>query len=52
VILADEPTGNLDDASAQLVIGEMNRQARSDRVVIIATHDPRVIERCDRTVEL
>ncbi len=53
LVLADEPTGNLDTASADEVFALMrtlNRERRTTFVVV--THDPRIAERCDRIVEL
>lgn len=53
LILADEPTGNLDAASAQVVIGALRDAARVDgATVIIASHDSRVAAVCDRVLEL
>ena len=52
VICADEPTGNLDTASAQVVLATMADAAAAGSAVLIATHDDRVIERCTRTVRL
>lgn len=52
VILADEPTGNLDSASAGVVLNQLVDRSRAGAAVAIATHDPRVVERCDRMVAL
>ncbi|AWB88975.1 ABC transporter ATP-binding protein [Salinibacterium hongtaonis] len=52
VLLADEPTGNLDPLSADLVIGAFHEHARSGNVVIVVTHDPVLVSRCTRRVEL
>ena len=53
VLLADEPTGNLDHDKARGVI-DLLLQARSARgvAVLIVTHDPAVAERTDRIVRL
>ena len=53
LILADEPTGNLDTVSADEVFGllrEFNRDHGS--ACLIVTHDPRLAARCDRTIAL
>ncbi|TSE20847.1 Lipoprotein-releasing system ATP-binding protein LolD [Tepidimonas alkaliphilus] len=53
LILADEPTGNLDTASADAVFALLrafNRDMGS--ACLIVTHDPRLAARCDRIVEL
>lgn len=52
LILADEPTGNLDTKSSQKII-QMLRMLKADgKTVIIATHDPELIQLADRTVVL
>ena len=53
LVLADEPTGNLDTHSADEVfklLREVNRQQHT--TFLIVTHDPRLAARCDRIVEL
>ncbi len=53
LILADEPTGNLDTASADEVFALL-RQFNRDHgsACLIVTHDPRLAARCDRRIEL
>jgi putative ABC transport system ATP-binding protein len=53
ILLADEPTGNLDTRTGQEILGlirDIHRQFQS--TVVIVTHDTAVAESCDRTVEL
>ncbi len=53
LVLADEPTGNLDTRSADEVFAllrEFNR--RAGVTFLVVTHDPRLAGRCDRIVEL
>jgi ABC-type lipoprotein export system ATPase subunit len=52
VLLADEPTGNLDTVSADLVVDALKAHAAGGAVVVVASHDPRVVARCDLVVEL
>lgn len=52
VILADEPTGNLDEANEHLVMDLFRRMHRDGRTVIVVTHDPEVAECAERTVIL
>ena len=52
VILADEPTGNLDRDNAILVLDAFAAAAAEGRTVIVATHDPFVLERVDQVVRL
>lgn len=52
VLLADEPTGNLDAESAAAVVVAMREVADRGGSVIVATHDPALVDRCDRVVQL
>ena len=53
VLLADEPTGNLDVATAGVVFEELLRVVREHNVAaLIATHNPDLAARMDRTVTL
>lgn len=53
LVLADEPTGNLDTASSDEVFVQLRRMhAERGTSFIIVTHDPRLAARCDRLVEL
>ncbi len=53
LVLADEPTGNLDTASSGEVVELMRRFNRElGTTFIIVTHDPRIADGCDRVVEL
>jgi lipoprotein-releasing system ATP-binding protein len=53
LVLADEPTGNLDTHSADDIFRLMRRfNERSGTAFLIVTHDPRLAQRCDRIVQL
>jgi lipoprotein-releasing system ATP-binding protein len=53
LVLADEPSGNLDTESADAVFDLMRDvNERSGTTFLIVTHDPRLAQRCDRIVEL
>lgn len=53
LLLADEPTGELDTASAAAVVDLMlNFQRGTGATLVVVTHDPRVAERMDRVVPL
>ena len=52
VVLADEPTGNLDSANAGAVLDLFRSMATGGTTVIIATHDADVGRFIDRTIEL
>jgi putative ABC transport system ATP-binding protein len=53
MLLADEPTGQLDSATGRSIMGLLRGVVRSEGVTaIIATHDPLIIDLADRVVEL
>ena len=52
LLLADEPTGNLDSETARTVLELFRAAARAGTTVVIATHDPEVAALADRRVEL
>jgi len=52
VILADEPTGNLDSASGAEVIALLRELHRAGRTLVLVTHDPDVAAHADRLVHV
>lgn len=52
ILLADEPTGNLDPASSGVVVNALREQANHGSTVIVASHDPELVALCDRAIEL
>ena len=53
VLLADEPTGNLDPATSERVFEELLRLAREDGLaVLVATHNAEIARRADRIATL
>jgi lipoprotein-releasing system ATP-binding protein len=53
LVLADEPTGNLDEATADVVLGEFLRLVREEgSAALIATHNERIAAQMDRVVRL
>jgi putative ABC transport system ATP-binding protein len=52
LILADEPTGNLDSHSTADVLGVFARLHAEGRTVVLITHEPDVAERAQRIVRL
>ncbi|MDR0759741.1 MAG: ABC transporter ATP-binding protein [Treponema sp.] len=52
LILADEPTGNLDEANEQIVIEIFKKLHAEGSTIIVVTHDPEVAEDAERTVVL
>jgi ABC-type lipoprotein export system ATPase subunit len=51
ILLGDEPTGDLDSKSAKSLM-DLLRSLRKDRqmTIILVTHDPLVVARCDRAL--
>lgn len=52
IILADEPTGALDEETGKEVMRLLQELKMKDRVILIVTHDDKVAEYCDRTIYL
>lgn len=52
VILADEPTGNLDPETSMQVINFFEQFNAEGRTIVMVTHDPRAAERAKRVVRL
>ena len=52
VVLADEPTGNQDAARREKVFAALREVAAGGGACLVATHDPHVIEHCDRLLRL
>ncbi|MDR3146011.1 MAG: ABC transporter ATP-binding protein [Treponema sp.] len=52
LILADEPTGNLDEANETIVIDIFKQLHAEGSTIIVVTHDPEVAEDAERTVVL
>jgi len=52
LVLADEPTGNLDPAAGRTVLDALRGVATGGQAVIMATHDREAAARADRTVAI
>ena len=52
ILLADEPTGNLDSANGEQVMDLLRELHRSGSTICIVTHDPRYARYADRSVQL
>lgn len=52
IILADEPTGNLDTTTGQMILNIFDRLHDEGKTVIIVTHEHDVAHRCDRIITL
>lgn len=52
VILADEPTGNLDPETSKQIIGFLEEFNEEGRTIVMVTHDPRAAKRAKRILRL
>lgn len=52
VLLADEPTAELDADNRGLIVSLLIERARTGSVVVIASHDPDVVDACDDVLNL
>ena len=52
LILADEPTGNLDPQSTLDILDLFERLNRGGRTIVLVTHDPRVAARARRVIRI
>ena len=52
LILADEPTGNLDSATSEMVLQTFARMKERGKTIVLITHDPEVATWADRTVHI
>ena len=52
IILADEPTGNLDSKNAELVMALLDKLHAEGTTICMVTHDPRGAKRAERIVEV
>jgi putative ABC transport system ATP-binding protein len=52
IILADEPTGNLDSKNAELVMSLLDKLHAGGATICMVTHDPRGAKRAERVIEV
>jgi putative ABC transport system ATP-binding protein len=52
LILADEPTGNLDSKTGLEILEIFDALHAQGETIVIVTHDPRIAERCQRVVQI
>jgi putative ABC transport system ATP-binding protein len=52
LILADEPTGNLDEANEAIVLKIFRELHNSGHTILMVTHDPDIARQADRRIEL
>jgi putative ABC transport system ATP-binding protein len=52
VLLADEPTGNLDSVNGEAVMGLLKELHSNGATIVMVTHDPRYASFADRTIHM
>lgn len=53
ILIADEPTGNLDEKTGQQIVDLMfEAQKKRNMTLVLVTHDRTLAERCDRTIRM
>jgi len=52
ILLADEPTGNLDSATTVEIMGLFDQLHAAGQTIIIVTHEPEIAEHCHRVIRL
>jgi putative ABC transport system ATP-binding protein len=52
ILLADEPTGNLDSATSLDIMNLIRELHEGGQTVVIVTHEPEIAEQCQRVVRL
>ncbi len=52
LVLADEPTGNLDEVNEAIVMGLMSELHREGHTIVMVTHDPEIGRMAERRIEL
>lgn len=52
IVLADEPTGNLDKENGNLVIDILKSLKKSGKTIVIVTHSEEIANQCDRIINL
>ena len=52
VVFADEPTASLDSKNREMVVNLLKGMRENGAMIIIATHDERLVSECDRSIDL
>jgi len=52
IILADEPTGNLDIENRDMIFDLLIELNKTGKTIILVTHDPELVRRCEEVIHL
>jgi putative ABC transport system ATP-binding protein len=52
ILLADEPTGNLDSKTSQEILALIDQLHQEGQTIIMVTHEPDIASHCDRIIQL
>jgi putative ABC transport system ATP-binding protein len=52
ILLADEPTGNLDDANARVILDALRARTRAGTAVVVVSHQPEVVQGASAVLRL
>lgn len=52
IILADEPTGNLDDNNSKIVMDILKQLQKEGKTIVIVTHNQKIADQCDEVLNL
>jgi len=52
IILADEPTGNLDSKAGEEILQVFHRLVEGGATIVMVTHNPRIAEQAQRVIQL
>ena len=52
LVVADEPTGNLDSKTGAAVLDELREAVGLERTLVLVTHDPSIAARADRVLTM
>ena len=52
LLLADEPTGSLDEKNRDAIISILDRFHDAGKTIIIVSHDPMIMEHCEKHVRI